>query len=98
MKELLQNNGFSQDEISTFMSDAKVIKCPKKTVLLNEGEVCQSLYFVTKGVFRAGFIDAEATEYTRAFFSVDTQPFAISYRSFINQCPSLSFVDTLEEG
>jgi CRP-like cAMP-binding protein len=98
MKELLQNNGFSQDDISTFMSNAKVIKCPKKTILLREGEISRFFYFATQGIFRAGFSDAEATEHTRAFFSVSTQPFVMSYGSFINQCPSLSFLDTLEDG
>jgi CRP-like cAMP-binding protein len=80
------------------MSHAKVIKCPKKTILLQEGDVSQFMYFATQGIFRAGFRDAEATEYTRAFFSAQTQPFAMSYTSFINQSPSLSFVDTLEDG
>ena len=98
MKELLQNNGFNQDEISTFMANASVINCPKKTILLREGDISRTFYFATKGSFRAGFTDKDETEHTRAFFSFDTSPFVMSYSSFIFQRPSLSFLDTLEDG
>jgi CRP-like cAMP-binding protein len=97
MEKILEKHGFTPNEISDFMLNASVIQCPRKTVLLNEGEVCRTFYCVTKGTFRAGFTDKDAIQYTRAFFSYDTHPFAMSYSSFIHQQPSLSFLDSIEE-
>lgn len=98
MEDLLKKHGFTATEISDFMSNALVVKCPKKTILLREKEVSRYFYCATKGVFRAGFTDENATEHTRTFFSVDTIPFVMSYTSFIFQQPSLSFLDVLEDG
>lgn len=98
MQKILEKYGFTPDEISDFMSNASVIQCPKKMVLLREGEVCRHFYFATKGVFRAGFTNKDAVQHTRTFFSYDTSPIIISYASFIFQKPSLSFLDTIEEG
>ena len=86
------------DEISDFMSNATLIKCPKKTVLLREGEINRTFYYITKGTFRAGFTDKETVQHARTFFSYDTSPIMMSYGSFIFQKPSLSFLDTIEEG
>lgn len=96
--KLLEQHGFTPNEINDFASNALVIKCPKKTVLLHEGDVSCHFYWAVKGTFRAGFVDEDGVEYTRAFFSADTSPFVMSYGSFINQTPSLSFLDTLEDG
>jgi CRP-like cAMP-binding protein len=98
MKKLLEKSEFTQAEVTEFMSNALVIQCPKKTVLLKEGDVSRFFYFITKGSFRAGFTDANGTEHTRAFFSYDINPILMSYGSFINQTPSLSFLDTIEDG
>lgn len=96
--KLLEQHGFTPNEINDFASNALVIKCPKKTVLLRAGDVSRHFYWAVKGTFRAGFMDENGVEYTRAFFSADTSPFVMSYGSFINQTPSLSFIDTLEGG
>jgi CRP-like cAMP-binding protein len=98
MEKLLEQNNFTLEEIAAFMSEAVVIQCPKKTVLLREGEVSRHFYCATKGTFRAGFTDSGTTEHTRAFFSFDTIPFVMSYTSFVYQRPSLSFLDVLEDG
>ena len=85
------------DEISDFMSNATLIKCPKKTVLLREGDVCRTFYYITKGTFRAGYTDKEAVQHSRNFFSYDASPVMMSYGSFIFQKPSLAFLDAIEE-
>ena len=98
MKKILEQNDFTPDEIADFMANASVIQCPKKTVLLREGDISRTFYCATKGIYRAGFTDKNATEHTRAFFTSDTMPFVMSYTSLIFQSPSLSFLDVLEEG
>lgn len=98
MEKILEKHGFISDEISNFMANATAIQCPRKTVLLREGEVCRTFYFVKKGSFRSGFTDKEAIKHTRAFFPYDSSPIMMSYSSFIFQEPSISFLDTIEEG
>jgi CRP-like cAMP-binding protein len=98
MEKILEKNGFTPSEVSDFMSNALRIKCPKKMVLLQEGEVCRHFYYATKGIFRAGFTDKDAVEHTRTFFSDNTSPIIMSYSSFIFQKPSISFLDTIEDG
>ena len=98
MKKILEKHGFTPTEISDFMSNASVIKCPKKTVLLREREICRTFYYITKGTFRAGFTDKEAVQHTRTFFSYDTSPIMMSYGSFIFQKPSTCFLDAIEAG
>ena len=98
MQKILENYGFTPDEISDFMSNASVIQCPKKTVLLREGDICRTFYYITKGTFRAGCTDKEAVQHTRTFFSYDKSPVMMSYGSFIFQKPSISFLDAIEDG
>ena len=98
MDQVLLKYGFTQAEIAEFMSNALFIRCSKKTVLLKEGDISRFFYFVEKGTFRAGFTDVNDIKHARAFFSHDTNPFLMSYGSFIHQRPSLSFLDTIEEG
>lgn len=98
MEELLAQYNFTPDEIRDFLSNALVIQCPKKTVLLREGEIPRFFYWATKGIFRAGFTDKNGNEFTRAFFTPDTLPFVAAYGSFVVQRPSVSFLDTIEDG
>lgn len=98
MKDFLQKLGFTDTEIEEFLSNALVIKCPKKKVLLREGEVPRYLYWATKGIFRGGYTTKEGLQVTRTFFTPETTPFVTAYGSFAHQTPSLSFIDTIEEG
>jgi CRP-like cAMP-binding protein len=98
MKQLLQNHHFTANEIDDFMAYSTLISCPKKTILLREGEVSQTFYCAQKGIFRGGFTRKNDSQLTRVFFSPDTSPFVMSYSSFIFQIPSLSFLETLEDG
>ncbi len=98
MKNLLEKQGFTPIEISDFIANATHIQCPKKTVLLKEGDISRTFYYAQKGIFRAGFTDRNDNQLTRAFFSPTRSPFVMSYTSFIFQRPSLSFLDALEDG
>jgi CRP-like cAMP-binding protein len=98
MEELLAQNHFTPEEIQEFISNALIIKCSKRTVLLREGETPRFFYWATKGVFRAGFTDKKGNEHTRHFFSPNTLAYVVNYGSFALQRPSLSFIDTVEDG
>ena len=98
MEQLLRLHQFTTEEINDFISNGQLIKCPKKTVLLQEGEVVRYVYWATKGIFRAGFTDKKGTEHTRTFFSPETTPYVTSFGSYAKQTPSLSFIDCIEAG
>jgi CRP-like cAMP-binding protein len=98
MKQLLQTFQFSAAEINDFMAHSTSILCPKKTILLREGDISRTFYYAQKGIFRGGFTHKNDSQLTRVFFSPDTCPFVLSYASFIFQIPSLSFLEALEDG
>jgi CRP-like cAMP-binding protein len=98
MLQILTKHGFTTDEIEDLRSNALVVKCPKKTKLLHEGEVQRFFYWGIKGIYRAGFTDPKGVEHTRNFYSPDSIPFVISYSSFTMQYPSHSFLESIEEG
>lgn len=98
MKELLAKHDFTEEEIDEFISHALVIQCPKRTILLREGEIPRFFYWTTKGVFRSGFTDKKGSSHTRVFFTPNTLPFVMTYGSFILQRPSLSFLEVIEDG
>jgi CRP-like cAMP-binding protein len=98
MEQLLLQNNFTTAEINDFISNALVIKCPKKTILLREGETSRFIYWATKGIFRTGFTDKKGNDYTRFFASPDTVPYLAAYSSFATQQPSTMFLETLEDG
>jgi CRP-like cAMP-binding protein len=98
MEQLLSQYGFTVDEIKDFISNALVVKCTKRTILLRENDIPRFFYCATKGLFRAGYTDKKGNDITRAFFSPETYPFVVSYGNFITQTPSLSFLEALEDG
>jgi CRP-like cAMP-binding protein len=98
MEKVLAQHHFTAVEIEEIMSNALVVKCAKKTVLLREGEIPRFMYWVTKGIFRAGYTDRKGDEITRSFYSPETYPVAIAYGNYITQTPSLSFIESLEDG
>jgi CRP-like cAMP-binding protein len=98
MEEVLAQHHFTAVEIDEIISNALVVKCSKKTVLLREGEIPRFMYWVTKGIFRAGYTDKKGDEITRAFYSPETYPIAVAYGNYITQTPSLSFIESLEDG
>jgi CRP-like cAMP-binding protein len=98
MEELLAQNGFTAEEIAEFKSNALLIKCPKKMLLLREGETHHFFYWAIKGVYRSGFTDKKGETHTRTFFTPDTIPFVIAYGSFATQRPSICFLEVIEDG
>jgi CRP/FNR family transcriptional regulator, cyclic AMP receptor protein len=98
MEQLLKLNNFTPVEIAEFMSNAQVIKCEKRSVLLREGVISRYIYWVTKGIFRSGYTDDEGNEYTRLFACPDSLPYLAAYSSFTSQSPSALFLEAIEEG
>ena len=82
----------SEQEIFLSYFESKSYKA--KTVLLNKGEVCKSLYFVNKGVIRNYFTNSDNIEYV--FRIADEGKWISSIKSFHNQSASENYIEVIE--
>ena len=83
----------SEKEKFTSLLDYKFI--PKKTMLLQEGEICQFEFYLQKGCVRTYYIDNNGFEVTLQFGVEDWWISDIA--SFHEQKPSKLFIETLED-
>ena len=67
----------------------------KSKVLIKEGSVCNTLYFVEQGMGRSYYLKEDGKEVTQWFFGVGK--FMTSADSFFNQSPSYYYLETLED-
>src|SRR5665648_7142 len=71
------------------------LKFKKKEFLLEEGQICSSIYFVEKGCLRMYFIDNKLNEQITQF-ALDSWWMADQF-SFIDNKPSSYFIQTVEK-
>lgn len=86
---------FSEEEINLFDSLLQYKTIPKKTFLLQEGEVCRFEAYINKGCIRTYYIDEKGAEVTLQFAIEDWWVSDIA--SFHEQKPSRMFIETLED-
>lgn len=67
---------------------------PARSYLLAQGDICQGLYFVGRGLVRVGLVDPQGTDITTHF--VAEHQFVTSYESFLLDQPSPFFIQALE--
>src|SRR5882757_2058126 len=85
----------SKEEISLFNTLLQYKKVPKKTFLLQEGEVCRFEAYINAGCIRTYYINETGTEVTLQFAIEDWWVSDIA--SFHEQKPSSMFIETLED-
>ena len=88
-------HAFSNDDLIFFDSILEFRSVPKKSFLLQEGEICNFEAYVVKGCVRTFYVDANGFEVTLQFAIEDWWVSDIS--SFHNQIPSKLFIETLED-
>lgn len=86
---------FTTEELSLFDELLKSKSVPKKTFLLQEGEVCNFEAYVVKGCIRTYFINENGVEVILQFAIEDWWVSDIA--SFYEQTPSKLFIETLED-
>lgn len=86
---------FSNEELEIFddMLERKLV--PKKTFLLQEGEICNFEAYVVKGCIRTYYIDENGFDVTLQFAIEDW--WVSDMASFYEQKPSRLFIETLED-
>ncbi len=86
---------FTQAELKTFNSFLKHSHVPKKSFLLQAGEICHFEAFVSKGCIRKYYLDSNGFEVIIQFAIENNWVSDIA--SFSDQKPSHLFVETLED-
>lgn len=100
MHESIQNYisrfvSLTPEELSVVENCIQLREFPKKTMLLNAGDVCNFEAYVLKGCIREYFIDHKGQELTLEFAVEDWWVSDIT--SFENQSPSIMYIETLED-
>jgi CRP-like cAMP-binding protein len=91
---LLSQLGSISDELENQISSKlEFITLPKKHVLLKQGDVCNHLFFVSKGLLRA-YYEKDGEDVT-SWFMMEND-FIISVLSFFNRIPSYESIEVLE--
>lgn len=85
----------TDEERKLFTELLTIRKVPKKTILLEEGEVCQFEGYIQKGCVRIYYLDENGFEVTLAFAVEDWWISDIA--SFHYHRPSSLYMETLEE-
>ncbi|MBZ4043304.1 Crp/Fnr family transcriptional regulator [Flavobacterium hibisci] len=84
----------NSDEIDILESSLILSKVKKKEHLLQEGQICSTMYFVTKGCMRQYIINPKGTEQTLQF-AIENW-WITDYLSYHNNSPSHFYIQTVE--
>ena len=84
----------SDEEFENANTYFREVRLEKGESLLQEGNVCKQMAFVTRGVLRTFYLNHKAQEITHCFRTAGM--FASAYRSFILQEPSFLSITALE--
>lgn len=84
----------NDEQVQLVLDNIKPITLKKKSYLLEEGQICSSLYFVEKGCLRFFFINDKGTEQITQF-AIENWWIA-DYMSFDTQSPSQFYIQAIE--
>lgn len=86
---------FSHDELNDILGYFEKENLKKNQVLVKEGQVCNKLFFVAKGIGRSYYLKKDGKEITQWFFGEAN--FMTSVDSFFQQRPSVYYLEILED-
>jgi CRP-like cAMP-binding protein len=86
---------FSEDELKDIIPHFEKESVKKNELLSKEGQVCNKLYFIEKGMGRSYYIKKDGKEITQWFFGEGQ--FMASAESFFKQSPSFYSLEILED-
>ncbi|MGB1320984.1 MAG: Crp/Fnr family transcriptional regulator [Vibrio gallaecicus] len=91
--EQLKNYNFSDQEIESLISVAKSIELPTRHILVNQGEMADSIYFILEGLCHACYLTEEGKQYSKEFYW--EHDWVIGFESLIKSQPSPYLLETL---
>ncbi len=83
------------DEQKTVMSLTETAHYKAKTILLKNGEICKTSYFVTTGILRSYSIDEKGLEHVMSFACANW--FIADMYSFLSGRPGNQFIEVNED-
>lgn len=86
---------FSEEEMASILEAAKPKRLWKRQVFLHEGQVCQHLLWISRGVLRLYFVDRVGKEHTIEFGL--EKSFLTDRQSLSQNSPSIYHIDALSE-
>ncbi len=86
---------FTEEELNDILTHFAIEYACKNQILVRNGEICKSLYYVEQGMGRSYYLNENGKEITQWFFGVGK--FMSSVDSFFQQSPSLYYLEVLED-
>jgi len=85
----------TQEEIESLISSFKPKQFSKNELIIQQGKICDFVYFVNKGIVRFFYYKDDGTEITECFHFPNS--FMSAYSSFLSGEPTFENAETLEE-
>lgn len=94
-RKTIQDLGkFSENDLDLLRDHLRTMSLSKDYFLLQEGKICQSIYFINKGSFRHYHVTETGYEITINLFVEND--WVLDYKSFTSQKPSTSIIQAAE--
>jgi len=94
-KYLRHNITVGDDILNEIVQCFKPVYFKKNSILLSNGDICDTFYFINKGCMRTYYLTLNGSEKTR-YIAVEGIVIT-ALNSFISQKPSFEFIDILED-
>ena len=95
LENIAKHITLDDNEVAQFLKLLKKVKIPRRSMILTQGQLCNSIYFVDTGALRAFDLDASGRESTIMFAIKDW--WITDMYCFINALPAMLTIDTTED-
>ncbi len=89
----LAQNGFNSADIDALINIAKPQHFPARHILMNQGELADSIYFVLEGLCHACYLTEQGKQFSKEFYW--EQDWMIGFEGLIHNQTSPYIVETL---
>lgn len=89
----LAQHGFNTADIDALISIAKPLQLPARHILVNQGEVADSIYFILEGLCHACYLTEQGKQFSKEFYW--EQDWMIGFEGLIRNQTSPYLVETL---
>lgn len=95
LENIAKHITLDDNEVAQFLKLLKKVKVPRRSMILTQGQLCNSIYFVDTGALRAFYLDVSGRESTIMFAIKDW--WITDMYCFINELPAMLTIDTIED-
>jgi CRP-like cAMP-binding protein len=97
MIDFFKKQLLTDSQIEELLANSETFDVKKRTVLLNEKEKCNTIYFMHSGVLRAGIHDDDGKDWTHSFYVTEGLRWVSLTSNLLLQQPSDYFIEVLED-